>query len=595
MLGDRGRGPVDRRALRAHAALRRGHRLEEVILRHALGLPLDGLAREPAASRRDDAADPARRRARTRSTARTRRARSPASSGSRSRSRRAAAVAPLPDGDRYLGFLFARGDTPGGGRGRAARGARRARRSIMARSREASLLVVDLRARPPAARGRRARPASCAPAATTCARSTSRSTRGIPTLGDVGRPGRVLGADAHRDRALAREVATDASTVPVCVLRALRGDVRRRRRRALVGRDPDAALVALGRRRRPDVARAATPRCPPATCSRRSTGTRASSSRRRGAPRRRRSRRQPRLRAPVPALPGAGRLRRPDPHRRRRRGARRHRPAGRRRAPRHITFGDPDFLNGVAPLAARRARGARALPRRSRSTARSRSSTSCATPTSGPSSRTPGCLFVVSAFESVNDDDPRAPRQGPHRGRRRRAPSRCCAAHGIEIRPSFLPFTPWTTLDDVGRCSSSSPTTISSATSTRCSTRSGCSLPTGSLLLDHPDLAPHVGPWDADAVARYHVAVARPRASTRSSSESPRVESSRRDGDADPRDLRRGRAPRPARRRRAAPRRPRRPRLTEPWFCCAEPTALQLALDSRPITRGVGIRLDRRA
>ena len=29
-------------------------------------------------------------------------------------------VIPLPEGDRYLGFLFARGDTPGGGRSRAA-------------------------------------------------------------------------------------------------------------------------------------------------------------------------------------------------------------------------------------------------------------------------------------------------------------------------------------------------------------------------------------------------------------------------------------------------------------------------------------------
>ena len=26
-------------------------------------------------------------------------------------------VSPLPEGDRYLGFIFARGETPGGGRG----------------------------------------------------------------------------------------------------------------------------------------------------------------------------------------------------------------------------------------------------------------------------------------------------------------------------------------------------------------------------------------------------------------------------------------------------------------------------------------------
>jgi hypothetical protein len=88
-----------------------GIALEEVILRHALGLPLDGLARETSASgvmmlpipragvlRAVDGQDAARAVAGV--------------TGLEITVPRGRRVVPLPEGDRYLGFVFARGDTP---------------------------------------------------------------------------------------------------------------------------------------------------------------------------------------------------------------------------------------------------------------------------------------------------------------------------------------------------------------------------------------------------------------------------------------------------------------------------------------------------
>ena len=83
----RGRGALDRRAVRARAAVRRGHRARRGDPAPRVGLP----ARRPRArarrARRDDAADPARRACCRVARAATRRAPCRASSGSRSRSR----------------------------------------------------------------------------------------------------------------------------------------------------------------------------------------------------------------------------------------------------------------------------------------------------------------------------------------------------------------------------------------------------------------------------------------------------------------------------------------------------------------------------
>jgi hypothetical protein len=59
-----------------------------------------------------------------------------------------------------------------------------------------------------------------------------------------------------------------------------------------------------------------------------------------------------------------------------------------------------------------------------------------------------GCLFVVSAFETVHEETLLRLDKG-HTAADAAAAVHLLRSHGIEIRPSFLPFTPWTTLDEV--------------------------------------------------------------------------------------------------------------------------------------------------
>ena len=112
----------------------------------------------------------------------------------------------------------------------------------------------------------------------------------------------------------------------------------------------------------------------------------------------------------------------------------------------HITFGDPDFLNGPGhSLRIVRAihdefpnltfdftaKVAHLLKHRA----------------SLPEFREAGCLFVVSAFESVSDAVLRNLDKGHSR-------SDICELlevsreADITLRPTWVPFTPWTTLDD---------------------------------------------------------------------------------------------------------------------------------------------------
>ena len=88
-----------------------GVSLEELILRHALRLPLDGLRREPAASgvmMLPIPADGVLREVRGLEAARA----VAGVAGLEITVARGKRVRPLPEGDRYLGFVFARGLTP---------------------------------------------------------------------------------------------------------------------------------------------------------------------------------------------------------------------------------------------------------------------------------------------------------------------------------------------------------------------------------------------------------------------------------------------------------------------------------------------------
>lgn len=114
---------------------------------------------------------------------------------------------------------------------------------------------------------------------------------------------------------------------------------------------------------------------------------------------------------------------------------------------RHVTFGDPDFFNGVHH--ARRVVEA--------FHARHPDITfDCTVKVEHilrhadlwPWMAEHGCLFVISAFESVNNDILDRLDKGHTAADGARA-IELLRASGIEPRPTWLPFTPWTTRDDI--------------------------------------------------------------------------------------------------------------------------------------------------
>src|SRR5262249_59615640 len=62
--------------------------------------------------------------------------------------------------------------------------------------------------------------------------------------------------------------------------------------------------------------------------------------------------------------------------------------------------------------------------------------------------RASGCVFVVSALESVNNEILERLDKG-HTAADAALAVRILRDHEIDVRPSFLPFTPWTARDDM--------------------------------------------------------------------------------------------------------------------------------------------------
>jgi radical SAM superfamily enzyme YgiQ (UPF0313 family) len=239
----------------------------------------------------------------------------------------------------------------------------------------------------------------------------------------------------------------------------------------------------------------------------------------------------------------------------------------------HISFGDPDFLN--APQHSMRV--VRALHEQHPDV-----TFDCTTKVEHvlrhrallPELARAGCLFVVSAFESLND----AILERLDKGHT--AVDAARAVHllrdrGIDVRPSFLPFTPWTTRDDLVTLVDfvADHDLVGSVDPVQYTIR--LLLPAGSLLLDQPDLAPHLGEWDDDRLT-FAWTPAHPEMDDLQQELALLVEQSVGRGDpisttyaqirgaigAPPVDL--------------AGVATDRPRLTESWFCCAEPTDVQM-------------------
>jgi hypothetical protein len=250
----------------------------------------------------------------------------------------------------------------------------------------------------------------------------------------------------------------------------------------------------------------------------------------------------------------------------------------------HVSFADPDFLN--APLHARRVVAA-VHERHPHLTF------DCTTKVEHilrhgealPDLADAGCTFVVSAFESVNDTTLATLDKG-HTVADASAAIVLLRRHGIEVRPSWLPFTPWTTIQDLVDLVDFvvDHDLVPNVDPVQYTVR--LLLPEGSLLLDRGEMTPHLGSYDPDRLgwtwthpdpsvdhlqeelaALVEARVDQDGAETfreidgliRHRSEHSTARSS------------------PAGAISSGPRPEHRARLTEPWFCCSEPTAAQLA------------------
>ncbi len=262
---------------------------------------------------------------------------------------------------------------------------------------------------------------------------------------------------------------------------------------------------------------------------------------------------------------------------------------------RHITFGDPDFLNG--PHHARRVVDAvhGAFPDLTFDiTVKVEHVLRHDDVWTGFAAA--GCIFVVSAFESASDTVLGHLRKGHTVSDEGEAVSVLRRA-GIEPRPSLVPFTPWTTAPDMVRLIDlvDAWDLVGNVDPVHYAIR--LLVPPGSLLLDGGALDGRLDAYDPDqlgwtwraadarldAVAAELAALAE-RAGTESWSAVQSFEEVRalvmaRLGDADTlaaaRSYRQHDDACDVQRSPIAP--DDRPRLTESWFCCAEPTQGQLS------------------
>jgi hypothetical protein len=249
---------------------------------------------------------------------------------------------------------------------------------------------------------------------------------------------------------------------------------------------------------------------------------------------------------------------------------------------RHVTFGDPDFLNGPHHSL----RVVRAVHERF-----PQLTFDCTTKVEHilahrriwEDMAAAGCLFVVSAFECVNDDILDRLDKG-HTADQAAEAVTTLRAHGIETRPSWLPFTPWTSLHDVADILDfvDRHDLVPNVDPVQYGIR--LLVPQGSLLL--ADTQVSLGPYDpqllsyswrspdarVDALQARLAAIAEEAATTGEAQGTTYLRIRRATAEAmggddhNPDSL-------PALVGAAAGE--GRPRLTEPWFCCAEPTAGQ--------------------
>lgn len=165
----------------------------------------------------------------------------------------------------------------------------------------------------------------------------------------------------------------------------------------------------------------------------------------------------------------------------------------------HITFGDPDFLNGPRHALAvveelhRRfpfitydatikvehlLKHASLLPRLAET----------------------GCLFVTTAVEALDDAVLRILDKGHTRSDFLEALA-LARASGLSLSPTFVPFTPWTSLDGYAALlhDIAEQRLVDHVAPVQLAIQ--LLVPQGSLLLDHPAMAASLGGFDSDALS----------------------------------------------------------------------------------------------
>jgi radical SAM superfamily enzyme YgiQ (UPF0313 family) len=238
----------------------------------------------------------------------------------------------------------------------------------------------------------------------------------------------------------------------------------------------------------------------------------------------------------------------------------------------HVTFGDPDFLNGPGhALAVARAVHAEFpgvtfdVTAKVEHLLRHRRLL--------PELAALGCLFVVTAVESLSDTVLAHLDKGHTRADVEEALALARAA-GLALRPTWVPFTPWTSLADYREILDfvAREGLVDHVDPVQYSIR--LLVPPGSLLAAHPAMQPYLGELvEADFCYRWahpdprmealQDRVARLVAEAAEGGEDAAVtfQRVRALADAAAGEPARPLAPPPA------PDRPRPPRLTEPWFC----------------------------
>ena len=240
----------------------------------------------------------------------------------------------------------------------------------------------------------------------------------------------------------------------------------------------------------------------------------------------------------------------------------------------HISFGDPDFLNG--PTHARRLieRLAQQFPGITYDVTIKIEHILRHADMLGLL-RDTGCLMITSAVESVDDEVLLKLRKGHTRADFVAAVDACRHA-GVTLAPTFVPFTPWTTIDSyVGLLEQIDSLHLTEAVAPiQLAIR--LLVTAGSKLLELPDIRDLVAPFDAQSLT-FPWRHRDPRVDELQRAVMQVVAESSRSPRSDVFDriwaLATGTGERRPRERGLTP-----PYMTEGWYCCAEPGPEQLDL-----------------